>query len=253
MGYNDRGTITNCYATGDVKASATASSSKAYAGGLVGYNDRGTITNCYATGDVSATASQKNHAYAYAGGLVGYNDIGTITNSYATGDVQATYSLSPHVPNASASANAGGLVGYNDRGTIANSYATGNVSATSFNVVANAGGLVGYNIGEIMNCYATGDVSATVSQKYYAYVGGLVGDNNDQDAIQNCYRYSNQIFSWRAGLTTVERATNALGTAKDLETLKSLSFHASMLGWDSTVWNIVEGEFPTLKNVGVIR
>ena len=253
VGYNYYSEIANSYATGNV--SATSSNADAYAGGLVGYNYNSGIANSYAMGDVSATSSDDN-ADAYAGGLVGYNDRGTITNCYATGDVQATYSLSPPVPNVSPDAYAGGLVGYNDRGTITNCYATGDVkaSATASSSNAYAGGLVGYNDrGTITNCYATGDVSATVSQKYYAYVGGLVGYNNDQDAIQNCYRYSNQIFSWRAGLTTVERATNALGTAKDLETLKSLSFHASMLGWDSTVWNIVEGEFPTLKNVGVIR
>ena len=80
VGYNNDGTITNSYATGDVSGS---SSDYSYAGGLVGCNYYGTITNCYATGDVSSSSS-------YAGGLVGSNNDGTITNSYATGDVSST-------------------------------------------------------------------------------------------------------------------------------------------------------------------
>ena len=109
VGYNSGGSITNSYATGDVRA--TGSSSYVYAGGLVGYNyNSGDILNSYATGNVSATSSGD---YAYAGGLVGYNtSSGNITNSYATGDVSATGSA----------VGAGGLVGYNAGGSITNCY-----------------------------------------------------------------------------------------------------------------------------------
>ena len=221
-------------------------SGNVYAGGLVGYNDGGSITNSYATGNVSATAtatSTSSRFAAYAGGLVGYNYRGSITNSYATGNVSATSSRS--------SAYAGGLVGYNDGGSITNSYATGNVSATSTSSYsgsnAYAGGLVGYNSGSILNSYATGDVSAT-STYSYAFVGGLVGGNSS--SITNCYRYSGQTFYRKIGSTTYSTASNALGTEEDLTTLQSVSFHTSTLGWDESVWNFVEGAFPTLKNAG---
>jgi len=183
VGYSIGGTISNCYATGDVSAT---SSSSAYAGGLVGRNGEGAITNCYATGNVSATSSSSSSfsPSAYAGGLVGYSTSGTISNCYATGDVSAN---SPSY----SSAYAGGLVG-NNRGTITNCYATGNVSATSSSSSsAYAGGLVGENYeGAITNCYATGNVSATSSSSSSAYAGGLVG-RNGEGAITNCYATGN--------------------------------------------------------------
>ena len=226
-------------------------SGNVYAGGLVGYNS-GDITNCYATGDVSATSSG---SYAYASGLVGYNS-GDITNSYATGNVSAT-STSSH---SGSNAYAGGLVGENDGGSIFNSYATGDVSATStssgYYASAYAGGLVGHNYdwGSITNSYATGNVSATVtststSTSSYAYAGGLVGSNSSGD-ITNCYRYSGQTFYRKKGSTTYSTASNTLGSEEDLTTLQSVSFHTSTLGWDESVWNFVEGAFPTLKNAG---
>ena len=242
------GSITNSYATGDVSATSTStsSSSDANAGGLVGSNS-GSITNSYATGDVSATstsASTSFGSYAYAGGLVGYN-YGSITNSYATGEVSATASSSISNSNAYA----GGLVGYNDGGSITNSYATGNVSATSSRFSAYAGGLVGYNDGgSITNSYATGNVSAT-SSRFSAYAGGLVG-YKDGGSITNCYRYSGQTFYRKGGSGTYSTASNTLGTEEDLTTLQSVSFHTSTLGWDESVWNFVEGAFPTLKNAG---
>ena len=211
-----------------------------YAGGLVGYNS-GDITNCYATGEVSATATD---VYAYAGGLVGYNS-GDITNSYATGTVSATSTSTASSSNSKAYA--GGLVGYNYRGSITNSYATGKVSATGY-FYAYAGGLVGDNDGgSITNSYATGNVSA--SSRYSAYAGGLVG-YNDGGSITNCYRYSGQTFYRKKGSTIYSTASNTLGTAKDLTTLQSVSFHTSTLGWDESVWNFVEGAFPTLKTAG---
>ena len=180
VGSNSGGNITNCYATGEVSATSTSSSSSACAGGLAGDNDGGSITNCYATGKVSATDSSS----ACAGGLAGRNSGGSITNCYATGNVSAT--------STSSSAYAGGLVGHNySGGSITNCYATGNVSATSTSSSAYAGGLVGYNSGNITNCYATGNVGATSTStsSYYtypAYAGGLVGENSG-GSIKNCY------------------------------------------------------------------
>ena len=230
---SNSGDITNSYATGEV--SATSSSSSAYAGGLAGSNS-GSILNSYAAGEVSATA----YGSAYAGGLVGYNsNSGSILNSYATGEVSATSTSSyPY---------AGGLVGYNS-GSILNSYATGEVSATATYANAYAGGLVGFNYrGSITNSYATGNVSATGSSN--AYAGGLVGGNNSGD-ITNCYRYSGQTFYRKSDSTTYSTASNTLGTEEDLTTLRSVSFHTSTLGWNKSVWNFVEGAFPTLKNAG---
>ena len=175
--------------------------------------------------------------------MVGENWGGSILNSYATGNVSATATSTSTL----SSAYVGGLVGSNSNsGDILNSYATGDVSATSSGDYA--GGLVGYNSGSrITSCYATGTVSATGSSN--AYAGGLVGENWG-GGITNCYRYSGQTFYRKEGSTTSSTASNTLGTAKDLTTLRSVSFHTSTLGWDESVWNFVGGAFPTLKNAG---
>ena len=114
--------ITNCYATGNVSASASSGNSNTFAGGLAGYADRG-ITNCYATGDVSASAAVALR-YAYAGGLVGYTFEGKIENCYATGRVTST---SPSRNRAIA----GGVVGEADTDSVASYYSGEVKEATS--------------------------------------------------------------------------------------------------------------------------
>jgi prepilin-type N-terminal cleavage/methylation domain-containing protein len=174
VGYNQKGSITNCYATGEV-------TSNGYTGGLVGYNQKGSITNCYATGEVRGAdntgglvgrnygtltdcyTTAKVTGNRYTGGLVGQNYSSSITNCYATGEVTGdSYT--------------GGLVGQNN-GTITSCYATGSVSGNNDRI----GGLVGYTYSSsITNCYATGEVTGGSN------AGGLVGYSKS-DTITNCY------------------------------------------------------------------
>ncbi len=232
VGSNEKGTITNCYATGYV--SSTSSDSSALAGGLAGFNS-GTITNSYASGDVKS-ANSGSYNSAYAGGLVG-NNSGAITNSYATGDVSSTSSKDD--------AFAGGLVGCNNVGPITNCYATGAVSNTTSGKDASVGGLVGRNWnGPITNCYATGDVVSSKGSGYDVFVGGLVGFGGP---ITNCYRYSEQSFTVTNNGTTKYSATNTRGTATDMPTLQSVDFQKNTLLWSADDWNFVAGAHPTLK------
>ena len=72
--YN-RGTVENCYATGDV--TSLSGGRVCYAGGVVGYNYReGTVQSCYAAGRVESEE--------HAGGAVGGN-YGTVQNCVALG------------------------------------------------------------------------------------------------------------------------------------------------------------------------
>ena len=72
--YN-RGTVENCYATGDV--TSLSGGRICYAGGVVGYNYReGTVQSCYAAGRVESEE--------HAGGAVGGN-YGTVQNCVALG------------------------------------------------------------------------------------------------------------------------------------------------------------------------
>ena len=98
--YN-RGTVENCYATGDV--TALSGGRVCYAGGVVGYNyTEGTVQSCYAAGRVE---SEK-----HAGGAVGGN-YGTVQNCVALGQ------------SVSAQGHAHRVVGENSGGTLSGNYA----------------------------------------------------------------------------------------------------------------------------------
>ncbi|MBR0112366.1 MAG: hypothetical protein IJM02_01325, partial [Clostridia bacterium] len=76
-GYNNGGSVTNCYNTGDVSGNKNV-------GGVVGQNlDNSKVSNCYNTGNVSGNDS--------VGGVVGANYMSsTISNCYNTGSITAT-------------------------------------------------------------------------------------------------------------------------------------------------------------------
>ena len=111
---NNHGTISNCYASGQV-------SGEEFVGGLVGYQGGATIEN--SSSSVSVTGLGE------VGGLVGASEASTISNSYATGDVTGVSFV-------------GGLAGYSND-SISNSFSIGLVTASSY-----FGGLVGEGIPE---------------------------------------------------------------------------------------------------------
>lgn len=136
-------------------------------GGMCGNNYTGTISNCYNTGSVSGLGN--------LGGVNGYNDGGTITNSYNAGSVSGTERY------------VGGVSGYNDGGTISNCYNVGSVGGSGY-----VGGVNGWNKGIITNCYNTGSVSGTGVN-----VGGVIGRNESNASITNCY-YGSTIYTGNA-------------------------------------------------------
>ena len=151
VGYNYRGTIVNCHASGLVTSAAGV-----FVGGLVGINSQGPITSCYSTVDVSG--------YQVVGGLVGRNNNANIIDCYAIGNVTG------------AGGYVGGLLGYSNTHTLANCFATGNVTGST-----NVGGLAGYLTWvTASNCYAAGAVSGS------SVSGGLVGIISDT-TITHCY------------------------------------------------------------------
>ena len=121
IGYN-YGEVSCCYSTANVTATGSAGSSSstriAYAGGLIGYSAKGTVTDCYATGNASATISE-SYNFAYAGGLIGYASSTVISNCYATGNATATVSTSSK---SHSRAGVGGLTGYESSCTVTNCY-----------------------------------------------------------------------------------------------------------------------------------
>ena len=98
---SNRGTVENCYATGDV--TSLSGGRVSYAGGVVGYNyTEGTVQSCYAAGRVESAER--------AGGVVGGN-YGTVQNCVALGQ------------SVSAQKGAHRVVGENGGGTLSGNYA----------------------------------------------------------------------------------------------------------------------------------
>ncbi|MEA4946983.1 MAG: S-layer homology domain-containing protein [Oscillospiraceae bacterium] len=109
VGYQDDGTIENCYATGAITCTSTVDN---MIGGIVGSQNKGTVQYCYATGTVSG-------ADIYVGGVVGKQDAGT---------VQYCAALNPSVSGLSSV----GRVAGDSNGTLA-----GNVAYSGMTVTAN--------------------------------------------------------------------------------------------------------------------
>ena len=141
------GDVSYCHTSGSTRGNG-------HVGGLLGYSCD-TVSKCNATGTTISTD------YGL-GGLVGFN-VGTIINCFASGTTMGNSGI-------------GGLVGMNSK-TITNCFSTGTTSGTGENI----GGLVGSNSDTVTDCYTNCTTSGTSN------IGGLVGLNNFNSIIKNCY------------------------------------------------------------------
>ncbi|MHC4647359.1 MAG: dockerin type I repeat-containing protein [Planctomycetota bacterium] len=177
---NNGGTISNCYASGNISGNGNVDR----VGGLVGVNGGGTISDCYALGNVSG-----GRLGSCIGGLVGRNESGTISGCYASGDVSGSSYL-------------GGLIGDTSSGPISNCYAMGSVSGDS-----GVGGLVGrFYEGPILNCYSVGSVSGNSD------VGGLAALGSPRWAVNSfwdTYTSGTDYSVAGEGKTTIDMQTAA--------------------------------------------
>jgi hypothetical protein len=214
VGYNYKGTVSNCYSSGNLTGKYTI-------GGLAGANS-GTVSNSYSCGNVNGTYD--------VGGLVG-GTWGTVSDSYATGNVTGDGSV-------------GGLVGSND-GTISNSYATGSVIGNRY-----TGGIAGWNDGILSNSYSIGSV--TKGDDYYCCISGLVGKGWEGIAPNSFWDTdtSGQSASYSGtgkgtGKTTAEMQdiTTFSSTTWDIVAVANPSIRNP-----SYIWNIVDDEtYPFLS------
>ncbi len=224
--YNDAGAlvgqaagttqITNCSATGTIEAYQVT-------GGLVGRALTGgtvSITKCW------TNVTIVSRSYGAIGGLVGRMESGTIDRCYALGSIGL-----PVHSGGSEWNYIGGLVGWLDAASIANSYARGSVKGS-----IRVGGLVGYALNgaskSIVNCYSTGAVTGTSDY------GGLIGEQAGYTLTSLLYDQATSGMS-DAGKGT-PTSTASLQNASTVGTVYS--------GWDfATIWQIVDGQYPTLR------
>ena len=226
--YN-RGTVDNCYVTGQVFCSAKYG----HPGGLVSMSWTGSIIkNSYSTARVSGNY--------YSGGLVSAMHKATVENSYSSGSVSTV------------DGQAGGLVASMSRGVIRQSYATGSVSGKKY-----VGGLVGLVNTEsiIENCYSSGSVSASWIG------GGLVGDLRGE--IKNSYSSGSVVSKqsrvdrigvlagdYSGGSTVINsfgKSQSGVSDTQGQKTDAELKDPSTFSSWDKNIWKIESGKYPKLK------
>ena len=232
--------IENSYATGNV--TLTSKSGAVNASGFASGNNIN-IKNSYATGNVKGVAPAK---WAYIGGFAeAISNNSTLENCYSTGNVYsecAQWAL------------AGGLVATANTGTtIKNCYAKGNVTTvnttgTSANS-CQSGGLVGINYTKIINSYATGQVLATAKSTSYARVGALIASSRAGSSYTSSFGNST-VNSGKSICGHIESGVSCSGaTLKTTTQLQTPSTFTSA-GWSTSIWNLVQGQYPKLKGVG---
>jgi len=152
--------------------------------------------------------------YSVVGGLAGQIDFTNISRCFASGDVGADDIF------------AGGLIGLAETNcTVDNCYARCNVSGLRI-----LGGFVGYiqtNDVVVSQCYAVGTVTGDANR------GGFL---SGWATISNCF-----YDSTTSGLSDTFTGT----TPKTTEELQDPDTYSS--AWDRAIWEIVAGQYPTLK------
>ena len=236
----------NCTNTNNISASASASSSSSYAGGICGFSflcssSTFSCNNCHNTGSISSSSSdayscgimclrganrQINNCYN-TGNVIstkhayGISERGNITNCYNTGDISVT-----------GSGDAGGICEMSNN--VTKCYNLGNIFSNGY-----AGGICAGS-GNVTNCYNMGSISSS------SCAGGICGNGQGVGGanynIKNCYNAGTLLAGTNKGGiigNTTSTSTNTItnsyylntcghntggGTAKTEAQMKSSSF-----------------------------
>ena len=181
-------TVSNCYTTGTVSASASSVVRTSDAGGIVGRMSNSTISNCFSLATVSSICSY----YAYAGGIVGeidLNSFSNILNCYSTGAI----SVGAINANGNSIANVGGVAGYISATELSN--------CAALNSVINCNSLASNNrsFGRVV-----GEISGGALASNIAFANMINPDGNTT--------WNNQGASNRDGLSFTKEQIHADGT-----------------------------------------
>lgn len=255
-----------------------------FMGGLVGFSSYMKYEMNYSSGNINNIllkdnyvnsyydgSGYKRYLYSYVGGLVGNDNFGDYSNSFSNLEINnkvecinyyRSYINSYLYNFAYAYSYVGGAIGKTTGGKMQQSYssscilsdtsAKANYDYSHFRNAAYTYSYVGMLVGyattdstntNIINCFGSSDsfiANASVDaykSDYYTLVnnyGGLCG-NDTNITVDNCYRYSN-----------IDSNIN-LGTSTSLANLKSVNFITNNLGWDTSIWLLENGKYPSLK------
>ena len=238
-------TISNSYSTGSVVGRQDV-------GGFVGntiIGSKSNISKCYSTGDVTI-----NLGY-HLGGFIG-KEVGNATvvsDCYSTGTVTSNSNNSV----SGGLDRTGGFAGWFGDTTsgsslsVSNCYASGDVISNCTvmgNTNSGIGGFVGAmaNVSaSVKNCLALNDTVTTASTQL-AKTGKFIGYRlGATPTFSN--NYANSAMNTNGTSTTVTGNANLNITGYNLDTMLLQSFFTGTALWNTSIWNITDGEFPTLK------
>ncbi len=232
-GSQSGGSITNCYAAGNVMGNDII-------GGLIGNMAASTsnISGCYVF--VQASGSTNTNGI---GGLAGVQR-GNITNCYTFGSIQGN-------------GPAGGIAGTGSTSAIlSNSYSKCSISS---NTTARIGGLTGnqsQSTAVLKNSVAVNDlVSCVLSSNA---VGRVLGFRNNSGSAINNYAWDNMPITVNGLPKSVNPNGNDIdGASQTLSNLKSYPFYYTTASWEnaistgnnsSAIWNIWDdNSYPYLQ------
>jgi hypothetical protein len=235
---------------GDINSSYFSGSlvGEDYVGGLVGTQQSlGLVSDCYSTGIIQSTN--------LAGGFVG-TQAGFITSSYSLGNVtggttvggfagsmSATGLIVKSFSDGNVSGNSaaigsyysGGFVGYLVSGDVNDSYSIGSVTRRG-GTGTNFGGFVGKNYrGKIFNSYSLGGIHYTgTSDPTSKGFAGAVDTGTGYQMSGNYWDFN----------TSLQLTTSGIATGKTTTQMKTVSTYS---GWSSSIWDLVEGQYPILS------
>lgn len=204
-------TITNVHVTG------SSVSGRDYVAPILGFSHWGINTNVTSNQTISTTVTGRS----YVGGVVGFYGAGAFSKNSALANVTGSASW------------AGGIAGqWNGGGTFTDSYAYQHASYGTVTANSAAGGAIGYinNGGTPSRIYST--TVATASSN----AGGLVGSGGS--ACTSCF--------WDTE-TSGQPTSSAVGVGKTTAEMKTDTTFSGA-GWDgASIWNLLNGSYPTLK------
>ena len=245
---DNKGMISNCHVEGgSVEANANGNNYTLakYVGGLAGQNgSSGTIT--------CSSSSAYVKGLKYVGGLAGAN-FGQIDQSYATGNINTTIADATLMNNAVfyltnyryfMYSQVGGLVGENSlNGVIRNCYATNSLKAFDY-----VGGICGTNYGQVID-----SLGAPVTI-YYPNNYQVGWDTYTADAVHSSVGTNLDGYGTKRGTLSGTYSTvmdnlpySPEGNrGANVNSVAALHKASTYSGWDTSIWNLQDGDYPDL-------
>jgi hypothetical protein len=200
-------------------------------GGMIGYSAHDGSTHIIQSYNGASIIGE-----SIIGGLIGFvyqTNIVSLINSYNSGTLEGLGYM------------VGGLIGmgFNSNISISNSYNQSTVKGTTY-----VGGIVGYLSNSSLNLFRSLSISEVISTLTNSSLGGLLSILPTEYFLEKSYYYGSIISN---GIE-VDGLTFGIKTT-DLSTF-NLAFFTTTLEWDTEIWDftgldIVNGVYPTLRNM----